>query len=202
MTQKTIQNLKSSILTFALVLGVSYASAAWTVPPATPPNGNVSAPINVGGKDGTDPTKWYSQFKTGLITLDHLITGDLTVTNSDGTVSGIIAGSGVTISPAGGTGAVTVNATGGTSISTIRSSIEYVSCTGSANTGVNPTCTATCPTGKKVIAGSCFSINGGNSANVILKDEPDASGSGWVCTGRATVASNNSASVSLSASCL
>jgi len=77
MKTKIIQNIKSIILALVLVVGVSYVSAAWTNPPANPTNGNVDAPINVGG--GT-AGNIYSQFKTGLVTFDHLITGDLTVT--------------------------------------------------------------------------------------------------------------------------
>ena len=76
MTQKTLQNIKSILFALAIVLGTSYASAVWTPAPANPPASNVPAPINAGG--GT-VGNIYSQFKTGLLTLDHLITGDLTV---------------------------------------------------------------------------------------------------------------------------
>ena len=48
MKTKIMQNIKSVIIVLVLVVGVSYASAAWTNPPSTPPNGNVDAPINVG----------------------------------------------------------------------------------------------------------------------------------------------------------
>jgi|GEM_PF-5616092 len=79
MNKKIIQNIKSTILALAIIFGVGYASAAWTPAPANPPTNNTSAPVDVGGNDaGVTP---YSQLKTGILTLMHLITPDLTVTN-------------------------------------------------------------------------------------------------------------------------
>jgi hypothetical protein len=97
------QNIKAIVLALVLVAGVSYVSAAWTAPTELPTGGNVPAPINVGGGDvGITP---YSQIKTGALTLMHLFTPDLTVTNSDGTVSGIPDGS-VLIADGANTGKV------------------------------------------------------------------------------------------------
>ncbi|MEI6480504.1 MAG: hypothetical protein WCO12_03230 [bacterium] len=46
------QTLKSLTIALILVGGISYVFA-WTGPSTTPPNGNVSAPINVGSSDQT-----------------------------------------------------------------------------------------------------------------------------------------------------
>jgi hypothetical protein len=88
MKTKITQNLKSIILALILVAGVSYVSAysTWSDPTAAAPGNNADAPINTGG--GTSG-HIYSQSKTGLFTIDHMITGDMTVTNSNGTVTGI-----------------------------------------------------------------------------------------------------------------
>src|SRR3989344_381465 len=93
MKTKIIQNVKSVIIILALVVGISYASAAWTNPTATPTGDNTPAPINVGGRDGLDQTKWYNQSKSGVLNLAHLFTSDLTVTNPDGTTTNIPDGS-------------------------------------------------------------------------------------------------------------
>ncbi len=167
MNKKIIQNIKSIILALAIVLGAGYVSAAWTVPPATPPNGNVPAPINVGGKDGTDSTKWYSQFKTGLITLDHLITGDLTVTNSDGTVSGITSGS-TLVADGNNTGKVKWQAPACSSVVDTTSSLSL-----SGNSGNNAgivTNIATLTAGDYQITGSGATANsgGGGWAGVVI----------------------------------
>ena len=57
MKKQIMQNIKSVIIVLALVIGVSYVSAAWNNPPATPPDSNTDAPINVGStaqtKSGT-----------------------------------------------------------------------------------------------------------------------------------------------------
>ncbi len=91
MKSKTLQNIKSILFALAIVLGTSYVSAAWTAPTLPPPGGNVSAPLNVGGNDVGVAS--YPQIKSGILTLMRLITPDLTVTKSDGTVTGIPAGS-------------------------------------------------------------------------------------------------------------
>jgi len=90
MTQKTIQNLKSIIFALAIVLGTSYVSAAWTPAPSTPPSSNVDAPINTGT---VAQTRAGNLTLSGILTSLHLITPDLTVTNADGSVTGIPAGS-------------------------------------------------------------------------------------------------------------
>jgi|SRR3989344_8905412 len=77
-----VQNIKSIILALILVAGVGYVSAysTWVGPTTTPPGNNVDAPINTGGGVAGNV---YSQFKTGLLTLDHLITGDLTIASTN-----------------------------------------------------------------------------------------------------------------------
>lgn len=52
MNKNIFQPLKIIILALAFSVGISYVSA-WTAPTVTPPNGNVSAPINVSGNDQT-----------------------------------------------------------------------------------------------------------------------------------------------------
>ena len=59
-------------------------TSTWTAPTATPPGGNVAAPINVGG--GGDPYT-YSQIKTGLLGLSNLVVNNLQVLTSEGTTS-------------------------------------------------------------------------------------------------------------------
>lgn len=85
MKTKIIQNIKAIVLGLILAVGVSYAAAGtWTAPVGAPPGNNTDAPINVGGA---------SQTKTGPLTLLHLFTPDLTVTNPDGSVTNIPSGS-------------------------------------------------------------------------------------------------------------
>lgn len=48
MNKNIFQSLKIIVLASVLSFGISYVSA-WTAPTVTPPNGNVSAPINVSG---------------------------------------------------------------------------------------------------------------------------------------------------------
>lgn len=138
-----MNTLKQSIITIivctAVVAGVSLVYS-WTGPTATPPGGNVSAPINVGTT---------AQYKSGALSIGGLLqapqiqltTGAATgkVLTSDasglaswqtggtGGVSQIIAGTNITISPAGGTGAVTINSTGGGGGLTGSGSTNYVS---------------------------------------------------------------------------
>ncbi len=82
MKSKIFVNLRAIILGLVISLGIGYV-VAWTGPTDVPPNGNVAVPINVGGRDGVDTAKWYTQTKTGILNLAHLITPDLTVTNPD-----------------------------------------------------------------------------------------------------------------------
>lgn len=83
-SRNIIQTIKTVIVVLFVMVGVTYMYA-WTGPTVAPPLGNVPAPINVGG--GT-AGNIYSQFKTGLLTLDHLITGDLTVTSATAITTG------------------------------------------------------------------------------------------------------------------
>lgn len=48
MKQTILNNLKVIVLALILGVGASYVSAAWTNPPANPPERNTDAPINVG----------------------------------------------------------------------------------------------------------------------------------------------------------
>jgi hypothetical protein len=84
----TKQNIKAIVLGLVVAVGVGYASAEWNPAPATGPadaaNNNAPAPINVGIS---------TQTKTGILNLLHLITPDLTVTNSNGTITNIPDGS-------------------------------------------------------------------------------------------------------------
>lgn len=64
--------LKVSVLAVVLSFGLSYA-LAWTAPTATPPTGNVSAPINTGAS---------LQTKTGNLSVANLGTNSITVTGN------------------------------------------------------------------------------------------------------------------------
>ena len=78
MKKQIIQNIKAITLGVIVVIGVSYASADVYNAPASdclPPDCNASTLINVGSQ---------AQVKEGALTLMHLFTPDLTVTNSDG----------------------------------------------------------------------------------------------------------------------
>lgn len=93
MNNKITNKIKAIILGLVITVGVGYAAAQnFTGPTCSPtanPGCNTPAPVNVGGNDaGITP---YSQLKTGLLTLMHVITPDLTVTNSDG-VTPVIVG--------------------------------------------------------------------------------------------------------------
>lgn len=78
--KKHIQSIKGIILGLALVLGVSYVSAAWTTAPASPPSGNVDAPINVGS---TAQTKSGPFSVVGSMTISGP-SGGFVFTNRDG----------------------------------------------------------------------------------------------------------------------
>lgn len=64
--------VSTGVLTVTKILGLNLASPvkAWTTPPATPPDGNVAAPLNVGG-DG--------QVKTGGLSLGGLVVDSTTL---------------------------------------------------------------------------------------------------------------------------
>ncbi len=121
------QLLSFTLLAAGFLIGATALSAladtgnTWTPPSATPPGGNVAAPINVGS---------VAQAKTGLLTLGNFqfdpggasnITPGwvLTATNGNGAVAwaqagssgvtSIIAGKNISVSPSGGTGNVTIN---------------------------------------------------------------------------------------------
>lgn len=89
MKQKILNNTKAIILGLVLTLGVSYVMGAWTNPACAPTGCNADAPVTVGGRDGSDPTRWYSQAKSGILSLAYLITPNLTVTNSDTSITNI-----------------------------------------------------------------------------------------------------------------
>ncbi len=81
--------IKSPVLSRAIALSgfflgafaLAVAAGTWSAPTQTPPNGNVDAPINVGGT---------TQIKTGLLTLNNLAVVNMNVasgtTNTAGSV--------------------------------------------------------------------------------------------------------------------
>jgi hypothetical protein len=69
--KKIISSIGVGAGAIILGLGIQYAVAAWSPAPASPPNNNVAAPINVSG-GGENGTAVYSQVKTGLLTLNSL----------------------------------------------------------------------------------------------------------------------------------
>ena len=97
------KSLKVIALALILSVGISYVSA-WTAPTVTPPNGNVSAPLNVGGTDQTklgsisaasfwdsnDPVNFYvnpngdSKVKNVFATSDVCIFGTATCLSTVG----------------------------------------------------------------------------------------------------------------------
>jgi hypothetical protein len=142
--KKIIENAKVAVLALILVFTAGYVKA-WTGPTLSPPNGNISAPINVGSSTQTklgslivnaaSPVQnavGLTVFGTTSMAGIQINSGGaqvgqvLTITNSSGAtgwiststimssgsgssgVSSIIAGSGMSISPSGGTGNVTV----------------------------------------------------------------------------------------------
>jgi hypothetical protein len=62
MKTQIMKNIKAIILALIVVVGVSYVSADWTAAPASPPNNNVPAPINVGSifQERVGPLKIYN----------------------------------------------------------------------------------------------------------------------------------------------
>jgi hypothetical protein len=121
MKTKITQNIKAIILGLIIAVGAGYVSA-WTAPTQSPTGGNVAAPINVG---------LNSQIKSGILTLAHLFTSDLTVTNPDGSVTGIPTGS-VLVADGTNTGKVkwgTIGA-GGSYVPPSTTGKWYISSTG------------------------------------------------------------------------
>ena len=122
MTTKLFNAIKVSVLAIVLSLGLSYVYA-WTAPTATPPSGNVSAPINTGtalqqkGGDLTVKNFIADQINVGLPINTNAITAPkfcigascITAWTQAGAVTNLVAGTNITLSPAGGTGAVTVS---------------------------------------------------------------------------------------------
>lgn len=84
------QTIKAIILGLILSLGVGYLSAAWDVAPAGNPP---TCPSTTSGCNPPLNISSFPQTKTGALTLLHLFTPDLTVANSDGSISGIPNGS-------------------------------------------------------------------------------------------------------------
>ncbi len=74
------KNVKLVFFGLIVALGIGYVSA-WTGPESIAPEGNVSAPINVGGSNA-EPLSW--QTKTGPLILNTLLVGDLTVSTTTG----------------------------------------------------------------------------------------------------------------------
>jgi hypothetical protein len=132
-----IQPLKITALALALSIGISYVSA-WTAPTATPPGGNVAAPINVSSS---------SQIKTGDLSVWSLI-GNSVTTNSLRVASGAAAGR-VLTSDASGNASWQV-ASGGTAYSA-GNGLTLTGSTFSTNTTqTQARVSGTCPAGQAV----------------------------------------------------
>lgn len=85
MRNQFISAFKVSSLAIVLSFGLSYA-LAWTAPSATPPTGNVSAPLN---------TSSTAQVKTGVLTVAGLVNSGVATTTKlsvTDTISGITTG--------------------------------------------------------------------------------------------------------------
>lgn len=101
--KKILTSLKTLILALVLGIGVSYISA-WTNPTVAPPNGNASAPVNVGAT---------AQVKGGGLGVTAFTADGITVSSSSTT--GVtspkfcIGTSCITTWPSGGTGSGTAN---------------------------------------------------------------------------------------------
>ncbi len=68
---------------FLGAFALAVAAGTWTSPTQTPPDGNVSAPVNVGG--GGTGTDRYPQIKTGILTLNNLVAVNMNV--ASGTIN-------------------------------------------------------------------------------------------------------------------
>jgi len=64
LTQNIIHTTKIVILALILAFGISFIHAAWVGPTASPPGGNVSAPVNVGN---------VTQVKSGIFVAPEII---------------------------------------------------------------------------------------------------------------------------------
>lgn len=132
MTTKLFNAIKVSILAIVLSFGLSYA-LAWTAPTATPPTGNVSAPINTSAtlqqKSGDLTVKNFmaDMVNIGLplnpnaITAPKFCIGVSCITawpavGGGGTVTSLSAGAGITLSPNPITTTGTITNSGVTSI--------------------------------------------------------------------------------------
>lgn len=170
--KQTFSTIKTLLLAVILSFGLSYA-LAWTAPTATPPGGNVGAPINT---STTPQTKAGAFTISATTTTGTLIAGGLGVianslttsgiTFGDGTlqttsagVKNLIAGANITISPVGGTGAVTVNAVGSTGVyfCPVKHSCWKVSDTCNGNLSNSATCAYFVDNGSSNTA--CGSVN-------------------------------------------
>ena len=86
--------IKSPVLSRAIALSgfflgafaLAVAAGTWSAPTSSAPDGNVAAPINVGG--GGTGTDLYPQIKTGILTLNNLVAKNMNV------ASGTIASAG------------------------------------------------------------------------------------------------------------
>ncbi len=172
------------VVSIGAVVGVTlqFSLAGWTPPPAGAPNSNVGAPITT----GADP-----QTRTGPLTIGNNLTinGAVDVLSKGRFGGSIDVQNGAGINADGDlctemNGGKCLSATGGGSVTFISCSIgEYI-----------PSCSATCPSGKTIIA---FGQTGATSA--------DCYGESTVSGGTLTVNkggnSCNNAAATFGASC-
>lgn len=189
-------------------------------------NGKSSASTGVNGPDGGDVPYWGMSPAAGGIE-GGLAAGTCGANPVQCAKSGSIVAAGAGASggsrgndgAAGAKGAVIIEtstggegcsgATGpvGISLTDIRTSLEYVSCTGGGSAS-SASCSATCSAGKKVIGGGCTASfrSGGPSSGTSGSlapntSAPNAGRDAWDCAA-GPVASNTSASVVGNAVCL
>lgn len=101
MRHNIVSALRVSVLAIVISFGLSYA-LAWTAPTVTPPNGNVSAPINTSATDQTKAGDFCTTKggATKCLSTTGAIGGDITVGNitasgtitSGGDICSVIAG--------------------------------------------------------------------------------------------------------------
>jgi hypothetical protein len=145
------QPLKVIALALTLSIGISYVSA-WTAPTATPPGGNVAAPINVSSS---------SQIKTGDLSVWSLI-GNSVTTNSLRVASGAAAGRVLTSDASGnaswqvasggtaysaGNGLTLTGSTFSTNTTQTQARVSGTCAVGSSIRTISSTGTVTCDTG-------------------------------------------------------
>lgn len=147
-----------TIIGLTVGLGIQFTQA-WVDPSGSAPAGNVSGPITTG---------IANQVKTGGLGLGSLsVTGSAAVGGKITSASTVSSDSGTTVVTKdyvdGKTGFVSVSSTSG-------------SCSGPCG----PSTTAACPSGKKVLTGSCTTFGAGPANVSIYADQANGT-AGWLC---------------------